>query len=175
MFVLSSNRLLIVALFFSSMLVQSKHFPPFALPSKRYLSHNSIIRLSGGLRESGENLDSNDVEEATYVAQLQTASDLNDAGFILLQSGDFAQAEDMFQAALRQDPNHPAALCNYGRLLVRRQRVSFVNPVCALPWAHSFRRATHKPAPTSSREPLLLPHRTRPSSQITPCSSVNKK
>jgi hypothetical protein len=112
------------------MLVHSKHFPPFGLSSKPCPSYYSIIRLSGGLPEIDENHDSNDVEEETHVAQLQSASDLNDAGFILLQNDEFVQAEDMFQAALRQDPNHPAALCNYGRLLIRRQRVGFVDPVC---------------------------------------------
>ena len=78
----------------------------------------------------GENREVKDVDDQTYVSQLQTSSDLNDAGFILLQSGEFAKAEELFQAALQQDPNHPAALCNYGRLLIRRQRVSFLNPVC---------------------------------------------
>jgi hypothetical protein len=126
----SINRVLVVIIYMASMIVDTKKFPPSGLPSTRNPTYLSIIRSSGGLSAVGANLEFKDVDDETYVSQLQTASDLNDAGFILLQSSEFAKAEELFQAALQQDPNHPAALCNYGRLLIRRQRVSFVNQVC---------------------------------------------
>ena len=68
--------------------------------------------------------DSNDCRDLRIKSpECRTASDFNDAGYKNLQGGNFAQAEALFQAALRQDPRHAAALSNYGRLLVRRQQV----------------------------------------------------
>ena len=81
-----------------------------------------MLRLSGGSPEfKYDNKDCRDLRIKS--PEFRTAADLNDAGYELLQCGNFAQAEALFQAALRQDPKHAAALSNYGRLLVRRQQV----------------------------------------------------
>jgi tetratricopeptide (TPR) repeat protein len=84
----------------------------------------SPLRLSGGQPAQHE---SNQGLRVSHVPQqeisLRSTEEFNDAGFLLLQQGNYDLAESYFQTALRQNPKYAPALCNYARLLVRRQQV----------------------------------------------------
>ena len=98
---------------------------------KPLLGYFHRLRLSGGCfddRVKRENSQLCLLSGSQLVSKsIQTAAELNDAGYLMLQRGHYDKAEFYFQAAIRQDPKHAPALSNYGRLMVRRQQVSLLN------------------------------------------------